>query len=365
MSYDSDKIRFIDRIRAITFREARDAGAHFISRSWVAKYIKRSETFVKNNWHRSSYDCESDFSECGRPFSLSQESKDIIAQSTGRAKKSLRGLAFEIESKRGKTRAIETIRRELRSTGCRPFHVIGKPKITEQQREDRLWFCNSFLSEWDVDDFLHLAPSDEFFIYCVRKPNNKNDIVWARSPDEIDDDIRYRKLVKFPKCIGIFLCFTSKKLMWVLKDDGQSWNGAYFRDILNSDVIPFLRSRQNVLSVKDVTFLHDKAPCFKALETQNLLKRSKIDFFANDEWPGSSPDLNAAEHLGALLKQRVEDAMLNRPYRDQNDIEILKIELNTVLKEMENDTDLFETLLMSYPKRIQAVIDVNGGNTNY
>ena len=40
----------IHRIRAITFREARDEGATFISRSWIATRIGRSEDFVKKNW---------------------------------------------------------------------------------------------------------------------------------------------------------------------------------------------------------------------------------------------------------------------------------------------------------------------------
>lgn len=365
MSYDSDKIRFIDRIRSITFREARDAGASFISRKWIAMHIKRSERFVTFNWNRNVYDCESDFSDCGRPSSLSQESKEIIAESTGRAKKSLRGLANEIESKRGKKKSLTAIRRELISTGNKPFHVIGKPRVTEQQKEDRMWFCETFLSEWGADDFMHLAPSDEFFVYTVRKPNHKNDIIWARSIDEIDEDIRYRKLIKFPECVGIFVCFTAKRMMWILKEHGQSWNGTYFRKMLSENVVPFLKNPENVLSVRDVTFLHDKAPCFKALETQNLLRRSKIDFFANDEWPGASPDLNATEHLGAIIKKRVEERMLLHASDEQLKPEILRTELLIVLQELRNDEDLFQTLLLSYPNRIRAVVAANGGNTNY
>jgi hypothetical protein len=39
--YDSEKARHVDRIRAISFREARDAGADFITRSWVAKRLNQ------------------------------------------------------------------------------------------------------------------------------------------------------------------------------------------------------------------------------------------------------------------------------------------------------------------------------------
>ncbi len=36
-----------------------------------------------------------------------------------------------------------------------------------------------------------------------------------------------------------------------------------------------------------------------------------------------------------------------------------------VLKSLENDTELFETLLLSYPERLDAVRRANGGHTEY
>ena len=63
----------------------------------------------------------------------------------------------------------------------------------------------------------------------------------------------------------------------------------------------------------DVVFfiLHDRAPCMSALETQMLLTDKGIDFFGNSVWPGNSPDLNPAENLGAVVKQRVEENFLH------------------------------------------------------
>ena len=76
---DSEKKRFVDSIRAVTFRGACDAGASFISRSWVALRLGRSKDIVKCNWNKSLDDCEAKFA-VGRPEVLSQESKDIVIE---------------------------------------------------------------------------------------------------------------------------------------------------------------------------------------------------------------------------------------------------------------------------------------------
>ena len=60
------------------------------------------------------------------------------------------------------------------------------------------------------------------------------------------------------------------------------------------------------MAAESVVFLHDKVPCMSALATQALLKESNIDFFANTQWPGNSPDLNPTENLGAIIKDRPE-----------------------------------------------------------
>lgn len=68
------------------------------------------------------------------------------------------------------------------------------------------------------EDFLLLAPADEFFVWLIRRPNYQNDRIWAKSIDDIEEDERYREMVKNQTCIGIFVMFTAKRLLWVIKD---------------------------------------------------------------------------------------------------------------------------------------------------
>jgi hypothetical protein len=87
-----------------------------------------------------------------------------------------------------------------------------------------------------------LAPSDEFFVWAVRKPNHQNDRIWAKSIEDTEDDQRYRELARNQACVGIFVIFTVKKLLWIIKNKGESWDGNYFREtVLKQNLIPFLK----------------------------------------------------------------------------------------------------------------------------
>jgi hypothetical protein len=222
------------------------------------------------------------------------------------------------------------------------------------------------LKDWTEEDFLHLAPSDEFYVWTVRKPNYQNDRIWAKSVEDIEDDERYREIGKNQACIGIFIIFTAKKMHWVIKDKGESWTGQYFRDIiLMQHVFPFLTDEENVIDLDNVIFVHDKAPCMQANMTQHLIRDNNIEFWGNDIWPGNSPDLNAAEHIGSIIKDEVEQKMLSETGHSRYSEETLKNHIADVLADMEENTELFEALLCSYPSRLRAVKSANGRHTDY
>ena len=244
------------------------------------------------------------------------------------------------------------------------FHVVQKPLKTEKNKEDRLWFCD-YLQDYDSEDFLHLAPSDEFFIYTQRKPNHQNDWVWASAIDAIPPEEKFQEVVKYPKCIGLFVAFTCKRMFWFLKQQGERWSGQYFREKIIPKLHNFLKNKNNVISSSDVILLHDKAPGWTANATQEMLRTSSVDFFSKSEYPGNSPDLNAAEHIGAIIKSRVELLMLKENETNKWCEKVLMKNLNIVLKSMEFEHELFESLLLSYPNRLYEIRKSNGGHTSY
>lgn len=74
-------------------------------------------------------------------------------------------------------------------------------------------------------------------------------------------------------------------------------------------------------------------------------------------WPGKSPDLNVIEHLWAILKDLV--FIPPRPH-----------DRESLIKRVENvwysiNKEYLKNLVESFPKRIEEVINNEGGHTRY
>lgn len=364
-TYDNEDQRFIDRIRCIAYKEARDHvpnGDQWITRQWIADKIGRAKNFVTTWWSQNYADCHVDYGHTGRPSKMSKLVQDSVLEASDKQRKGCRKLVESILQQFNVHIHESTIRRFRRDELLKVFHVKPKPLKSTVNIEDRKWLADQ-LSKWDDGDFLHLAPSDEFFIWGSRKPNPQNDIIWAHSYDEIPPEEHFRSVPQHPLCVGFFVIFTARRMLWVVKEKGQSWDGEYFRQvILCENVLPFLRREENVVSLDEVVFVHDKAPCMRANKTQALLQASGIEFWGNDTWPGNSPDLNPAEVLGAIIKSKVEERMSSDKHFT---FESISEHLNFVCKSLEFDTDLFVALLSSFPARVKAIRKAKGGHTDF
>ena len=74
----------------------------------------------------------------------------------------------------------------------------------------------------------------------------------------------------------------------------------------------------------------------RAKASQHLLKENGVDFWGNDIWPENSPDLNAAEHIGAIIKDEVEAKMIKEHGLGQYSVETLK-NLIEILESLESN----------------------------
>jgi hypothetical protein len=72
-----------------------------------------------------------------------------------------------------------------------------------------------------------------------------------------------------------------------------------------------------------------------------------------------------AEHIELIIKDEVENKILSETGNNRCNEDILKKHIENVLINMEEDVELFETLLCWYPSRFRAVKNANGRHKDY
>ena len=98
---------------------------------------------------------------------------------------------------------------------------------------------------------------------------------------------------------------------------------------------------------------------------QHLLDDEDTNFWGNSIWPGNSPDMNPAENVGAIIKDKVEELMTNEDRSDRYNYDAFKTNLENTLQDLEDDTDLFSDLLCSMRKTFDALKATDGGHTKF
>jgi transposase len=115
-----------------------------------------------------------------------------------------------------------------------------------------------------------------------------------------------------------------------------------------------------------MTFLHDNGPTFKSHLVQRWLRKyAQREGVILINWPPYSPDLNPIENLWSILKERI--CTRYPELSDMPKTQAAKDRLIEAAQELwhELEDEVFENLLNSMPKRMQAVIDADGWYTKY
>jgi len=108
--------------------------------------------------------------------------------------------------------------------------------------------------------------------------------------------------------------------------------------------------------------MQDNAPIHTAQKVKDWFKEQRIHL---TDWPPYSPDLNPIEHVWWHLKLQVQK--LHPELLDQGNSEQALKNLSEACKEAWNalPDSLFESLIESMPRRVQACIEANGWHTKY
>ena len=125
-------------------------------------------------------------------------------------------------------------------------------------------------------------------------------------------------------------------------------NSNMYCEILQQSMIPSLQKLG-----RRAVFQHDNDPKHTSKTTTVLLKRLRVKVM---DWPSMSPDLNTIEPLWRILKRKVD-------VRKVSNICQLR---DIVMEEWKSiPVATCEALVNPMPRRVNAVLDNDGGHTKY
>lgn len=169
---------------------------------------------------------------------------------------------------------------------------------------------------------------------------------WKRYPD---CNMRMANKQEYQNCRNCqcsLHCFDTKEMVLVIKEAGKLENREFFA---------------KCVSDSDKRRKHRRRWCdwLTAKRTQEMLRISKFDFL-DTAWPGSCPDLNDCENVGAILKEKPDTSLHQNPDRLKRKWHVQSITITKFLKNMENNKELFRNPLNSFSNLLQAAKSTGG-----
>lgn len=291
----------------------------------------------------------------GRPRKLSRrDESEILRAVIEKPQISLRQLATDIKTNCNKQVSHETIRQVLHKNKYSSRIARKKPLLSEINLHKRLTFA-----------LHHIAQPAEFWndvIFCDETKimlhyNDGPQTVW-RKPNTALHAKNTIPTVKFGKLsVMVWGCISSKGVGEV-RIFTDIMTKEYYLDILQNELTRSAASfgfinPQNRQKLQYKLY-QDNDPKHKSLlcRTWLLYNCSKVL-----DTPAQSPDMNPIENLWAFLKKKVAK-------RAPTSKSALVRAIQEEWKKIPDYYDM-EHLVGSMPRRLQAVIDANGGHTKY
>jgi hypothetical protein len=245
--------------------------------------------------------------------------------------------------------SVQTVRRSLKRAGMKSAVKTKRPFLSKRHRRERMDFAIAH-QYWTVEDWKKVIWSDETKINRFGSDGRK--WVWKK-PGECLSERLVDPTLKFGGgSLMMWGCFTWNGVGYSCKIDGKMDQQLYCQ-ILEDDL-------QNTLEYYglepgSIIFQQDNDP----KHTSNMAKKWFQDHQITVlQWPAQSPDLNPIEHLWSVLKRKLADY-------EEAPGGILELWERVQVEWEKIDVGTCQNLIESMPRRMEAVINCNGGYTKY
>jgi len=174
----------------------------------------------------------------------------------------------------------------------------------------------------------------------------------TRGERYLEKNIRFRQ-----RCgritLGFWGCMTSLGPGPLVRTTPHMNSEEYIR-ILSNVMIPYVA--ETFPEVPFVNFVQDNSGVHRARVVQEWLAAQPNLRTLN--WPAKSPDMNVIENLwGIMVQEWNPQVPRNR--------ELLAQHITTQWENLRARPELFQNLVASMPRRLNAVIEANGSTTRY
>ena len=255
-----------------------------------------------------------------------------------------------------------TLRRRRSEVGLGSFIAAEKPGLRPENMKARLAWAQRY-KDWTVEDWKRVIWSDESSIWVGVNPRRR----WVIRPSGERLNPKYVKpTFKAAQVkVMVWACFTGERLGPLIVCDEGGIGANEYEDILYDGLFSLL---DDLLEFSDITendfiFMQDNAPCHKATAILEFLQENQVSVM---KWPAQSPDLNPIENLWADFKARFHKRFTELFNHPSKSVEA-RYRYSAVLEEVwyTQGQEMIDALLESMPKRVQAVLEANGGWTKY
>lgn len=321
----------------------------------VREWVKAKAKIVPSTPKRHSLKYASDYEQWMEDFLRGQASQ-------GRPI-TCKDIQLAWEARFGKEVPLRTLRRITKDVGIRARKQRLVQRFTFQHKMNRLAFAQEHLEE----DFGRWMFTDAHQIYlgCTRHKGSTTTMV----PRGVSPVVEY---TKNPPRLKVYGGITTQGLTRLLPVTGTTGVRSRFKDGSNrrskgvgseeyrKDVLPWLfQEGQRLFKKKRWVFQQDGDGAHRSKRTLEALEemsvRENVQVVIN--WPPLSPDLSPIENVWSMLDRRVAKM-------HPSTLEELKTCVWKAWSEL-SQSKTVKSLMGSMRKRMEAVIQENGGRTKY